>query len=74
MNELIIGLMSGTSMDGLDVALCRFGGSGSQTQMVVEKFETITFSEDIKEEKHEKLVSMLWGKGEQMRLENINEN
>ena len=46
----IIGLMSGTSMDGLDVALCHFRGSGSGTQIIVEKFDTVPFSEDIKEE------------------------
>jgi anhydro-N-acetylmuramic acid kinase len=46
----IIGLMSGTSMDGLDVALCYFKGSGSKTQLKIEKFETISFGEDIKEE------------------------
>ncbi|MFN8347880.1 MAG: anhydro-N-acetylmuramic acid kinase [Spirosomataceae bacterium] len=46
----IIGLMSGTSMDGLDVALCHFKGSGSQTELKIEKFETIPFGEDIKEE------------------------
>lgn len=46
----IIGLMSGTSMDGLDVALCHFSGSGSRTQIIVEKFDTVPFSEDIKEE------------------------
>lgn len=46
----IIGLMSGTSMDGLDVALCRFKGSGGNTEVEVLHFETIAFQEEIKEE------------------------
>jgi anhydro-N-acetylmuramic acid kinase len=46
----IIGLMSGTSLDGLDVALCRFASSGTDTQVVVEAFETVPYSEDIKQE------------------------
>lgn len=44
----IIGLMSGTSLDGLDIALCEISGSGSKTQLVVTNFETIDYSEDIK--------------------------
>jgi len=46
----IIGLMSGTSMDGLDVALCEYEGSGLETKVKVLKFETVPFSEDIKVE------------------------
>ncbi|MGY2132754.1 anhydro-N-acetylmuramic acid kinase [Hymenobacter sp. HD11105] len=44
----IIGLMSGTSLDGLDVALCRFKGSGPATQVQVEEFATVPYSEDVK--------------------------
>ncbi len=45
----IIGLMSGTSMDGLDVALCTFEGSGSDTNIALTHFETVPYTEDIKE-------------------------
>ena len=45
----IIGLMSGTSLDGLDVALCRIGGSGLDTQVELEYFTTVPYEEDFKE-------------------------
>lgn len=48
--RLIIGLMSGTSMDGLDVALCKFRGSGGDTEIEILNFDTVSFSEDIKDE------------------------
>jgi anhydro-N-acetylmuramic acid kinase len=48
--RLIIGLMSGTSLDGLDVALCRIKGSGLKTQLELLEFETIAFQEDFKNE------------------------
>lgn len=44
----IIGLMSGTSLDGLDVALCRIAGSGSDTTVFVERFATVPYPEDLK--------------------------
>jgi anhydro-N-acetylmuramic acid kinase len=46
----IIGLMSGTSLDGLDVALCRFEGSGLGTKTSVLQFKTIPYPSVFKEE------------------------
>jgi anhydro-N-acetylmuramic acid kinase len=46
----IIGLMSGTSLDGLDVALCEISGSGEQTKVLLLNFETIDYDEHTKTE------------------------
>lgn len=45
----IIGLMSGTSLDGLDIALCRIWGSGKQTSLIVEHFETIPYGDEFRD-------------------------
>ena len=46
----IIGLMSGTSMDGLDVALCRIEGHGGATKVELLNFETVDYTDDVKAE------------------------
>jgi anhydro-N-acetylmuramic acid kinase len=46
----IIGLMSGTSLDGLDVALCEISGSEKETQVALKEFKTIPYSEVTKAE------------------------
>jgi anhydro-N-acetylmuramic acid kinase len=48
--RLIIGLMSGTSVDGLDVALCRIAGAGASTQLALLQFATVPYTEDFKNE------------------------
>ncbi|MBX3242504.1 MAG: anhydro-N-acetylmuramic acid kinase [Chitinophagaceae bacterium] len=46
----IIGLMSGTSVDGLDIALCRFSGNGMDSRIELLQFETIGYNSDYKQE------------------------
>ena len=48
--RLIIGLMSGTSLDGLDIALCEITGSGFETALKVLQFSTVPYSESLKQE------------------------
>ena len=49
-SRLIIGLMSGTSMDGLDISLVRIEGCGFETKVTALKFETFEYSNEIKQE------------------------
>jgi anhydro-N-acetylmuramic acid kinase len=49
-SKLIIGLMSGTSLDGLDIALCQITGSGLNTNIQLLHFVTIPYTPIIKTE------------------------
>jgi anhydro-N-acetylmuramic acid kinase len=46
--KLAIGLMSGTSLDGLDIALCKFSGNGLQTRFNLINFITVPYTDDFK--------------------------
>ena len=41
--RIIIGLMSGTSLDGLDVAICKIKKNGFDTEVTVQHFETVEY-------------------------------
>lgn len=45
-----IGLMSGTSLDGLDIALCKFTGNGLSTHFELMQFITIPYPDSFKQE------------------------
>ena len=48
--KMAIGLMSGTSLDGLDIALCSFTESGLNTKLNLLNFTTIPYEEGFKKE------------------------
>ncbi len=48
-NRTIIGLMSGTSFDGLDVALCNISGKGMDTKVELLQFATVPYAPSFKE-------------------------
>lgn len=46
----IIGLMSGTSLDGLDIAFCTISGNGMDSKVALRHFKTVPYSAELKEE------------------------
>lgn len=48
--RLIIGLMSGTSLDGLDIALCSFRGAGQETSFALKHFKTVPYPQQTKDD------------------------
>lgn len=50
MTMYIVGLMSGTSLDGIDAALVRVNNSGLETEMEMIEFMTCPFPKDIEKE------------------------
>ncbi|MEO6406758.1 MAG: anhydro-N-acetylmuramic acid kinase [Ferruginibacter sp.] len=48
--RLVIGLMSGTSLDGLDVVIGYISGNGAGTKFEQLHFETVPYEEDFKKE------------------------
>ena len=45
----ILGLMSGTSLDGLDLAVCRISGSGKETELSLTHFTTVPYEDDFRD-------------------------
>ncbi len=48
-SRLVVGLLSGTSADGTDAALCEIAGAGEATRLTVRAFVTIPFSRALRE-------------------------
>ncbi|WP_395339797.1 anhydro-N-acetylmuramic acid kinase [Ningiella sp. W23] len=48
-SRMVLGLMSGTSLDGLDIALCEISGHGTQTSCELLNFLTLEYEQDYRD-------------------------
>ena len=48
-NPMVIGVMSGSSLDGIDLALCRFERNGERWSFAIEKAETVPLPGTLRE-------------------------
>ncbi len=48
-SRTVVGLMSGTSMDGLDIALCDIRGHGKETRMDLRAFQTVSYPQWVRQ-------------------------
>ncbi|MEX0722530.1 MAG: anhydro-N-acetylmuramic acid kinase [Gracilimonas sp.] len=46
--RLVVGLMSGTSLDGLDIALCKIKGSGGNADIQLLEFRTVRYNDNLR--------------------------
>jgi len=46
-DRIVLGLMSGTSLDGLDLALCKISGAGKSTTLQLLQFETLSYEKEL---------------------------
>jgi anhydro-N-acetylmuramic acid kinase len=51
--RLVAGVMSGTSMDSIDVAICSITGAGQGAQIELQRFESFSYSKALKERLHQ---------------------
>ncbi|MBC7886239.1 MAG: anhydro-N-acetylmuramic acid kinase [Saprospiraceae bacterium] len=48
-NRNIIGLMSGTSLDGLDIVYCNISGTGRHTDVNIKSFDSLSYDKEVKD-------------------------
>ncbi len=50
MKRIVVGLMSGTSMDGIDAAVVEITGSGEMTRLRSQGFLTVPYPKEVKKD------------------------
>jgi anhydro-N-acetylmuramic acid kinase len=66
--RLVVGLMSGTSVDGIDAALVRLSGSGRETEAELLRFEAVSWPDSLRD----RILAVSHGTGTPEELNRLN--